>query len=56
MIVVGEKKNEKPEEEKKDYNPDKKIKLDFSMDRNKTTNKSILKDSKMSKSDVFFPL
>ena len=51
--VHGEKKTEKVEEEKREYNSDKKIKLDFSVDRSKNTAKSILKDSKMSKTEVY---
>ena len=51
--VHGEKKTEKVEEEKREYNSDKKIKLDFSLDRSKNAAKSILKDSKMSKSEVY---
>jgi len=52
FLVYGEKKLEKIEEEKREYNPDKKMKLDFSMDRSKNTTKNILKDSKMSKGEV----
>ena len=53
--AYGEMKTEKVEEEekKREYNSDNKIKLDFSVYRSKITAKNILKDSKMSKSEVY---
>ena len=44
---------EKVEEEKREYNSYKKIKLDLSLDQSKNAAKSILKDSKMSRTEVY---